>query len=73
MSQFLSQKLGHQPLSHWNQWKFSGTMVRKKRAEVEVDFIGKLNRPRLRTRILASASRDLLLPETFNLVRRIAG
>ena len=27
MSQFLSQKLGHQPLSHWNQWKFSVTKV----------------------------------------------
>jgi hypothetical protein len=27
MSQFLSRKLGHQPLSHWNQWKFSATQV----------------------------------------------
>jgi hypothetical protein len=27
MSQFLSHKLGHQPLSHWNQWKFSVTKV----------------------------------------------
>jgi hypothetical protein len=73
MSQFLSQKLGHQPLSHWNQWKFSVTEVLKKPGEVEVDFIGELNRPWLPTSIFASASRDLLLPGTFNLVRRIAG
>jgi len=27
MFHFLSQKLGHQPLSHWNEWKFSVTKV----------------------------------------------
>lgn len=47
MSQFLSQKLEHHPLSHCNEWKFSATKVLKKPGEGEVDCIGELNRPRL--------------------------
>ena len=79
MSQFLSQKSGHQPLSHWNQWKFSVTKVLRIQGEEEgplpksfsPSFADFTEQDLKETKKCPVFRRDLLPVPTFNSLRSI--